>query len=1110
MRANKFLMDKIDAGRLIGSDRVHARVTVEPDWQLHSTTTTYANTLRGPYRYYVDATDTRTEVEIPHIKSIQIDRSSSQDIATCKIVLYNQYHNGNTIAPELGTQLGKPGYFWPKRGDSSEANLLWNQSVATGAYYSDGTWDAAFEWSNVLIPNALIRTRAGYGGLNLSIEDAESQGYIMMTGVWLIDRISGGSGGTLLIECRDVGRLLLEQIVFPPVIPTALYPLEYFPPGKSAFDSSFGAKPVTGVGLASIAEVRLDYLNSSFGNGAIAGHYGSEAADMNRTNWSWSPSLSDSLSGSSYHWWGFSTVGGAQVIDAVDIRAWAGGYTAYVSVYDGSSWLGSDTVPQIGVGNVPYLKKMQIPYHLPDGFEPELVIQLDAPVTATQVRITLGPSFYYSGVTDGGGTYYRSGLRTCIAQRTGAKVEDYYAPFDTVLWTYAMASHPVRGYWVADDDGNIYGFGDAADYDSSTYGAVPIGYSAGINGANNIHVISIAAHPSGKGYWVLDNTGKVYAYGAATHFGETVIGVHPYMDGHNAMDITPTYTGNGYWVCYSNGVIIGFGDATPSYTTLPITPAYNYMVNYGPTYLYLYPAGNPYGFEVRYAASSAYSFHRACTSVVGHPTKMGFWAADGCGQVFAYGAAEFHGELTNRWYNQGASNNFQLNPAEWTVQIETTQSGNGYWLLFPSGHIAAFGDAINQGSQYVYENNSQMGTLPTPGDNQDWSFFRGLVWGISRDPDGSGFWVLIADGSVLGYNAEWWGQPGWKNRQGYRWHDGNTKDMSDIVKDLLAWAGFVYYNSTDPTGVGSASGERPPILGNIETMGIPTTSVLDGSKWDKRTLIDCINELKQIVAFTSQVDEEGHFRFESPNFWESGNRSSSGVKLYVKYEIDGSWDFVDEGDPGAEPYVPVAHEALNLLEYQASLDGDTLRSEIIIGSDLPDPNDPSRTKFVRFVPPAATEEVRPGVPALRGINRPAAWVNSHFENDTENLLMAELISLRIWFAQRTGSATVIGNPCFSINDQIRLIERNTSEVYNHIINAISSNIDLDQGTWTMQLQTNWLGDADDWVITSSNTYNPITHVGVSERVDRWQYALNKGLQFHGDGSSLATLNGGFD
>ena len=62
-----------------------------------------------------------------------------------------------------------------------------------------------------------------------------------------------------------------------------------------------------------------------------------------------------------------------------------------------------------------------------------------------------------------------------------------------------MASHSIRGYWVADDDGWVYGFGDAADYDSSTHGAVPLGYSAGIDGYNNIHLVAIAAHPSGKG-----------------------------------------------------------------------------------------------------------------------------------------------------------------------------------------------------------------------------------------------------------------------------------------------------------------------------------------------------------------------------------------------------------------------------------------------------------------------------------------------------------------------------------------------------------------------------------------------------------------------------------
>lgn len=1216
MRTNKNLFDLVATGRLVGENRAAGRVTVEPDWVLKSTTPTYGDTLRGPYRYFQDAANTQVEIEVPQIKSIQIERSLTQDIATCKIAMYNQFNNGNTIVPELATQLGRPGYFWPKRAESTESTLLWNQSPAVGATRKDGTVDSVFEWTNVLVPNALIRTYQGYGGAGSSIQSALAADQIMLTGVWLIDRISGGTDGELLIECRDVGRLLLEQIVYPPLVPAGLYPLEYFPPGKSKFDSSFGAKPVTGVGLASTAEVRLTYLNSSFGNSPVAGHSANEVADEDRNNFSWSPSVATPMSGTEYHWWGFQPVGGSQVIDSVSMRPWAGGYMAYVSVYDGSSWLGTEHVPQVGQGSVPFLKKMQVPYNIPDGFEEPLNIQLDSAVTATQVRITLGPSFYYSAVSDGSGNYYRSGLRTVIASRTGPVVEDYYAPFDTVLWTYAMASHPIRGYWVADDDGTVYGFGDAADYDSSTYGAVPIGYSAGINGQNNIHLMSLAAHPSGKGFWTLDNTGSVHAYGTATHYGQVDVGCHPYCDGIRAMDITSTHTGNGYWVAYSNGVIHGFGDATPSYTVLPYTPITNYMNTYGPEYLYLYPDANPLGFVIQWAGPAAYDFLYRCTSIVGHPTKMGFWAADGSGQVFPYGDVGFFGELQNRWYNPGASDTFQLNPAEWTMQIEATASGNGYWLLFPSGHIAAFGDAINQGTSYIYEGNTQMGEIAAPSDNQDWSFFRGLAWGLARDPDGTGFWVLLADGSVMGYKAEFWGQPGWKNRVGYRWHDGNAKDESEIVKDLLAWAGFTYYNSTDPLGGGtvvtvpsgsvltepwslsagdyqlslsggefylkkgsaillqtgsggtvtsgvmqadgnfvvfagsdpifsfgtgvypgaylqlSAAGQfavvdadgevvlvlyssdeedsRPPIYGNIESTGVPTTTTLSGDKWDKRTVLDCINELKEVVAYDLFVDEEGSIHYHSPNFWEAGNSSLSGTKLFVKYEVDGTWDFAAESDPGAEPFIPDIHEAINLVDYRASLDGEALRSEIIIGSDLPDPNDPSRTKYVKFIPPSATDEIRPGVPALRNIVRPAAWVNTAFENQTENLLMAELIALRMWFSQRTGSAMIIGNPNLSIGDQVRFIERNTSETFIHIITGISSSMDLDTGVYTFQLTTNWLGDANDWVITSNNTYNPITHIAVSERVDRWQLALNRGLAFHGDGQGTLAFNGGFN
>lgn len=1104
MRTNKREFDIVGTGRLIGDSRPSVRVTIEPDWKLETTVPTYANTIRGPYRYYVDDADTRVEVEVPQIKSVQIDRTLSQDVATCKIVLYSQYHNGNTIIPELGSQLGKPGYFWPKRAESSESQLLWNQTPATGARYRSGVWDDEFTWTNVLVPHGLIRTYTGHAKGNQSIDQDLADDKIMLYGVWLIDRISGGSDGTILIECRDIGRLLLEQIVYPPLIPVELYPLSYFPPGKSKFDSSFETRPVTGVGLVSQAEVRLKVSNTSFGLGSVSGHYASEAADMNRTNWSWSPAKATPDGTGTFDWWEFTPATSThQDIDAVDFRPWAGGYVAYVSVYSGGQWLGTETIPDSG--GLPYLQKTQVAYNIPNGFEGETHVQLNNKVSASIVRITLAPSYHYSGVAESG-KYYRSGLRTVIGSRMGDVVPAYDAPISESLWAFGMDAHPVRGYWVADATGWVYGFGDAADYDSSTFGQVPLGYAAGINGANKVMVSDIAAHPSGRGYWVLLNDGTVHAYGDAVNYGYTYMGPNVLFDGATAISIAATHTGNGYWIGYTHGVVQGYGDASPNFVTLPYTAVTNYMINHGPSYRYFRPANNPFGFEIAIAPPSAYSIAYRCRGVAAHPSQMGFVATDGSGQVFSYNGGWF-GELQNRTYNPGAGNQFQLWPLEYPGGIEYTQSGNGYWICFLSGHIAAFGDAINQGTSYVYEGNPQVMDSTSEGIN----VFKMMTQRVCRDPDGTGFWVLVSNGSVLHYNADWWGQPGWSNRQGYRWHDGNAKDYRDIIFDLLAWSGFTYYNSSNWDGGPYSTGtDRPPVLGNIESTGIPTTTVLEGDKWDKRSAMDCINELKQVCGYSVFVDEEGGFRFESPNFWKAGNQDNLGQRLFAKYEEDGSWEFVDESDPDAEPFIPDVHEAVDLINYQASLDGESLRSEIIIGSDLPDANDPTRTKFVRFSPPSATEEIRPGIPALRNINKPAAWVNTNFDNESENLLMAELIALRIWFSQRTSSATVTGNANISIGDQVRFIERNTSETSIHIINSISTTIDLDAGSWVSNLTTNWLGDANDWVITSSNTYNPITHIGVSERVDRWQLALERGLPFHGDGTSAPTLNGGFN
>ena len=91
--------------------------------------------------------------------------------------------------------------------------------------------------------------------------------------------------------------------------------------------------------------------------------------------------------------------------------------------------------------------------------------------------------------------------------------------------------------------------------------------------------------------------------------------------------------------------------------------------------------------------------------------------------------------------------------------------------------------------------------------------------------------------------------------------------------------------------------------------------------------------------------------------------------------------------------------------------------------------------------------------------------NGVFSNQDEQDMMAELISLHIWFQQRTGSVTCLANPALQINDQVRIYERTSGETYVHYVRGISTTHDLNTGAYTMVLTTNWLGDDTDWTIT---------------------------------------------
>jgi lysophospholipase L1-like esterase len=1132
LRYNKSLFDKVKTGNFLGVNRPNGRVTVDPYWKLEKTPPVYGNSFKGPFRYYTNydaasSTPGVEEYEIPSIKSIQWNRSTSQDLGSCTITLYNMWHNLNSEEQELAGQLGKKGYFWPKRGQG-DSSTTWNQEAGKGAYRKDGTWDAQFSWENVLVEDVILRAYEGYGGHSsddtyVSIDENLDDGDLLLTGVWIVNTVSAGSDGMMTLECTDIGRILIDQIVYPPVIPSGAYPLEYYPPGKSAFDSPWGPTlrdkdlQEDDISPGQRGEV---WVRSSSWSGSSDGTISSLYPASNVTDGDWDTySLSEAYDtmNEGRPYWEFlpgAANTSSAAINSLQFKPWGGGYTVYISIAEDSNpaspsssyqWEGTENIPG---GGIPYVNKVQVPMYIPDGMEYPVNVDFanyvgddtfyERPTANTyhakRIRLTF-ENLNYSHVADGT-KRYRAGIRDLTLYREGSNFSDYAPISGSTPWTFCIEQHPVRGYWVIDSTGRVYGFGDASDYDFNRFGDVPISDY----GPNN-RAVGIAAHPSGEGYWVVDWMGHVFAYGASQQLGWTAV-PDPYVGWNQqgkvqVRGIASTHTGEGYWVVYSNGIIRGFGDASPSYAVVPANDVAIFMDAF-------LSANYDIGKYV------PYSIGLKATAIASHPTKMGFWVTDGSGQVWGFGACASFGGLVNRVYNEGMAGRFKLQPLEWATAIESTPSGNGYWIAFGSGRVASFGDAKSLGKDpYVINSMYQDFSLEEENviydDNIEFdnSFFRRIMWGLARDPSGTGFWVLAANGDVTPYDADFWGEPGYTGLTGYKWHEGNFNgDWMELVKEILMWGGFLFYDS-DIT-----SDEEPSVYGNLESTGIFTDTYVSGDKFDKKTLMDVIKELTEVVGYRFRIDEEGRVRYESPNFWRAGNFDRDGISIYV----DEIGERVDPEDEGASPFIPVIHESEELLQYNVTLSSADKRSEIIIGTDSPNPKDPTRTGYVIHYPPHSLERVAGNTPTMRGIERTAMWISELFENEQERRLMAELIGLHAWFASRTGSCSISANPCLSIDDQVRIVERNTSETFIHLINSISSNNDLDTGEYTMDLSTNWLGDADDWVIKNKDEPSNYVYTVISENLDSWQIKTNRGLGVLGDArkeDSIVTSFGEF-
>jgi len=283
---------------------------------------------------------------------------------------------------------------------------------------------------------------------------------------------------------------------------------------------------------------------------------------------------------------------------------------------------------------------------------------------------------------------------------------------------------------------------------------------------------------------------------------------------------------------------------------------------------------------------------------------------------------------------------------------------------------------------------------------------------------------------------------------------GNYGDYTDIVKLLLAYGGFYWpadpalatTTKTDGSVVSSPTLTNDPYLGigriwgDVEQTGTASGTELDVATWDKKTLLDGISFVRDIVSYIFFIDETGGAVWRSPNIWQIGN-----------YVGDSS---ASAGYKAGLDYIHTIDETQTLLDITVTTSSRNVFENVFVANT-----------FGRYG--AVAEGYNPNPSGLR---RVGGYTSNNFQSTDESQIMADLIALRQLFQYRTDTVVITGNPAIQIDDQVRIFERITNEGYIHYISGIVSAFDMETGEWTYTLTTNWLGVTpfSDWTFQPSD------------------------------------------
>jgi N-acetylmuramoyl-L-alanine amidase len=288
----------------------------------------------------------------------------------------------------------------------------------------------------------------------------------------------------------------------------------------------------------------------------------------------------------------------------------------------------------------------------------------------------------------------------------------------------------------------------------------------------NKPIVSMAATPDGKGYWLVASDGGIFTFGDATFYGSTgnMVLNKPIV----GMAATPD--GKGYWLVGTDGGIFTFGDAT------------------------------------YYGSTGALVLNKPIVGMGSTPDRLGYWLVASDGGIFTFGDAKFHG-------SEGGT--ALVAPI---VGMATTPGGQGYWLVASDGGIFTFGDAAFYGS----EGGAQLaapvvGMAATPDGNGYW-----LVFGMQQRPLAGKVVGIDPGHNGLNYTApQIINQPVWNGREneacdttgtatdsGYSEAQFNFNVATYLEADLTAEGAQVVLTRPNNSGIGPCITTRAAILNN--------------------------------------------------------------------------------------------------------------------------------------------------------------------------------------------------------------------------------------------------------------------------------------------------------